>query len=219
MARLIRDRVIVGNDPSKHIVADTSASLMQKIHQLCYGTIKFTENDEGEQESMILDRSKAEAIHKNFDGQSKAILYKFVEEGKMLEEEFPNFTRDWQEFEADPSRTFIGQMVSSREGISLWKADVLIYFNIDHSAVTYLQGRDRLTKQERTKPNNVWFLFSDFHNGIENKIYSVVRNKENYHKKVFEMDYGVKRSAKEQAKESKEPKGTGRKSNQISMFS
>lgn len=194
--QILKDRVIVGNDPQKRIIGDTAAKLQQKVHQLCSGTIKFDPDDEGEQTSMTLDDSKAQFIKAKFHGQSIAILYNFVQEGKMLEEVFPKHTRDWQEFEKDPTKVFIGQIVSNREGITLWKADHLIYFNIPFSAVSYLQGRDRLTKRERTKENMVWFLCADFEDAIEERILKRVRAKEDYNSRLFELDYNIKNGGK-----------------------
>ena len=189
--KVLKDRVIIGNDPQKRIIADTAAKLQQKVHQLCSGTIKFDPDDEMNQTSMTLDDSKALFVKNRFAGQSMAILYNFIQEGKMLEEVFPNHTRDWQEFDRDPSKVFIGQIVSNREGISLWKADHLIYFNIPFSAVSYLQGRDRLTKSERTKENNVWFLCADFDDAIEERIIKRVRSKEDYNERLFRLDYNI----------------------------
>lgn len=225
VARLLRDRVIVGKDPTKTIVADTSVKLQQKLHQLCSGTIKFDVNDDGEQESMTIDNSKAIAIQKKFKGKQIAILYQFIQEGVMLEETFPNFTRDWEEFERDPSRPFLGQIRSKREGISLWKADALIYFNIDFSAVSYLQGRDRLTKQERTVENNVWFVQGDHEDAIEPKIYDRVIAKEDYHNKLFRSDYNIvanwkdkKADPDDNPRRNRGKKGTAKIDNQIGMF-
>lgn len=226
VARIIRDRIIIGNDPSKRIIADTAAKLQQKVHQLCSGTIKFEEDDDGNQVSATIDNSKAIAIKNKFKGESIAILYNFVEEGKMLEREFPNFTRDWQEFERNPQNPFIGQIISSREGISLWKADHLIYFNIAHSAVSYLQGRDRLTKQERVKDNNVWFVVGSHRNAIEPRILNTVKNKEDYNSRLFCLDYNITKNRAEQILASRKNKLDAKKpkkrrmeaKNQMSMF-
>ena len=191
VARLLKDKIIVGKDIQKRIIGDTPAKLQQKIHQLSSGTIKFDEDDEGNQLSMTIDNSKALAIKEKFGSERIAILYNFIQEGKMLEHEFPNFTRDWKDFDEDPTKVFIGQVISCREGISLWKAEHLIFFNIPFSAVSYLQGRDRLTKAERKEDNNVWFLCSDFDDGICEKIYRRVQNKEDYNERLFRLDYNL----------------------------
>jgi hypothetical protein len=69
------------------------------------------------------------------------------------------------------------QIVSGREGISLKNADVLVYYNIDFSALSYWQSRDRLTTMER-KTNDIYWIFSD--KGIELQIYKQVIAKKDY---------------------------------------
>ncbi len=61
----------------------------------------------------------------------------------------------------------------------------LVYYNIDFSAVSYWQSRDRLTTMKRLE-NNVFWLFSK--NGIEYKIYKAVMNKKDYTLKTFKKD-------------------------------
>ena len=74
------------------------------------------------------------------------------------------------------------QIVSGREGISLKEAEYLVYFNIDYSAVSYWQSRDRLTTMDR-KENNIFWIFAD--NGIEEQIYKSVMQKKNFTLSIF----------------------------------
>ena len=69
------------------------------------------------------------------------------------------------------------QIVSGREGISLRKADALVYYNIDFSATSYWQSRDRMTTKER-KHSDVYWIFSN--KGIERSIYNTVINKKDF---------------------------------------
>jgi hypothetical protein len=64
-----------------------------------------------------------------------------------------------------------------------------VYYNIDHSAVSYWQSRDRLTTKERTE-NTVFWLFAK--GGIESKIYNQVMKKKNYTLTHFKNDFGTK---------------------------
>ena len=73
---------------------------------------------------------------------------------------------------------YLGQFVSSREGINLSTADDLIFINIDFSALSYLQARDRMTTKDRIKENAVHWIFAE--KGIEKDIYKTVKNKENF---------------------------------------
>ena len=83
------------------------------------------------------------------------------------------------------------QIQSGREGISLKEADALIFYNIDFSAVSYWQGRDRMTTMKRLN-NDVFWIFSD--DGIEKQIYKAVNAKKDYTLKHFKNDYHVKAS-------------------------
>lgn len=166
--RLKKDLLIEGKD--EVILADTSVKLQQKIHQLSSGTIKFESGN-----STIIDGSKALFIKKNFKGKKIAIFYIFKEEFNMLKETFTNWTDSPEEFNASDDLVFLGQVRSSREGVNLSTADALIYFNIEFSALSYIQGKDRMTSKDRTKSNDVYFIFAK--GGIERKIYERVSNK------------------------------------------
>ena len=69
------------------------------------------------------------------------------------------------------------QIVSGREGISLRKAEALVYYNIDFSATSYWQSRDRMTTKERLE-SDVYWIFSK--GGIEKDIYRAVTKKKDY---------------------------------------
>ena len=69
------------------------------------------------------------------------------------------------------------QIVSGREGISLKKAQALVYYNIDFSATSYWQSRDRMTTKDRLY-NDVYWIFSK--GGIEKQIYKAVTKKKDY---------------------------------------
>ena len=168
--KLKRDLVVEGKDDV--ILADTPVKLMMKVHQLCSGTIKFESG-----KSMILDLSKAEFIKEHFDGFKIGIFYKFKEELNALQEVFGNMiTTDLEEFN-ETDKNIALQIVSGREGISLKAADYLVYYNIDFSATSYWQSKDRMTTKDRLH-NNVYWIFSK--GGIEKDIYRAVTKKKDY---------------------------------------
>ena len=78
------------------------------------------------------------------------------------------------------------QIVSGREGISLRNAKYLVYYNIDFSATSYWQSRDRMTTKDRLY-NKIYWVFSE--KGIEKMIYKAVNNKKDYTLKHFKRDY------------------------------
>jgi hypothetical protein len=168
--RLKKDLVIEGR--TETILADTPVKLMMKVHQLCSGTIKFESGN-----SMVLDTSKAEFIKKKFHGKKIGIFYKFKEELNALKDIFgDDLTTELSVFK-DTDKSIALQIVSGREGISLKEADCLVYYNIDFSATSYWQSRDRMTTKERLL-NNVYWIFSK--DGIEKDIYKAVTKKKDY---------------------------------------
>jgi hypothetical protein len=175
---------VVENKEGQVILADTSVKLQQKLHQLYSGTCKFEDGT-----SKVIDYSKAIFIHKRFECDKIAIFYKFVEEYNALKEIFrDNLTNDLEEFNTTDKNIAL-QIVSGREGISLSKAKYLVYYNIDFSAVSYWQSRDRLTTMDR-KVNDVYWIFSK--DGIESKIYASVIKKKDYTNEIFKRDFRIK---------------------------
>lgn len=180
--KLHKDLVVISKD-GKEIIADTGVKLQQKTHQLYSGTIKFEDGT-----YRVIDTSKAEFIKEKFKGYKIGIFYKFVAELEMLKSVFGNeLTTDLDEFNATDKNIAL-QIVSGREGISLAKADYLVFMNIDFSAVSYFQARDRLTTMQR-KENTIFWIFSK--NGIEEKIYRSVQNKKDYTNDIFKKDFGT----------------------------
>lgn len=176
---LKRDRVVIGK--KGEVLADTAVKLQQKIHQMFSGTIKFEDGSR-----TVFDYSKAEFIRERFKDTKIGIFYKFKAEWDALKEIFgDNLTNDLQEFNSTGKNIAL-QIVTGREGISLKEAEYLIYYNIDFSAVSYWQSKDRMTTMDR-KFNKVFWVFA--HGGIEQKIYRSVMNKKNYTLSNFKKDY------------------------------
>lgn len=181
--RLIKDFVVISSTTGKEIIADTGVKLQQKTHQLFSGTIKY---DDGSYQ--IIDNSKAIFIQNHFANKKIAIFYNFIAELEMLKQTFGNqLTTDLNEFNSTDKNIAL-QIVSGREGISLAEADYLVFFNIQFSAVSYFQAKDRLTTLNRNS-NEIFWIFSE--NGIEHKIYQSVQNKKSYTNDTFKKDFIV----------------------------
>lgn len=181
--QLKKENIFKGNNDL--IIADTGAKLMSKLHQLYSGTC-ILESGNG----IITDNSKAAFIKEKFKNNKIAIFYKFQEELNLLKEIFQDsLCFDLETFNTTDKNIAL-QIVSGREGISLKEAEYLVYFNIDYSAVSYWQSRDRLTTMDR-KENNIFWIFSD--NGIEEQIYKSVMQKKNFTLSIFKKEnHGVK---------------------------
>jgi hypothetical protein len=177
--KLERDLVIEGKQ--EVILADTPVKLMMKVHQLCSGTIKFESGN-----SMVLDTTKAQYIYDNFCTQKIGIFYKFKEELSALKQVYGDqLTTDLAVFD-HTDKSIALQIVSGREGISLRNAVALVYYNIDFSATSYWQSRDRMTTKERSF-NHVYWVFSK--GGIEHDIYKAVIKKKDYTINHFKKDF------------------------------
>tara|TARA_R110000824_G_scaffold330327_2_gene517126 strand:+ start:846 stop:2078 length:1233 start_codon:yes stop_codon:yes gene_type:complete len=179
--RLKKDKILQGSD--EVVLGDTGVKLMQKLHQIYSGTVIFESK-----KSVVLDYSKAKYIKKKFKDNKIGIFYKFTAELKALKGIYgDDLTTDLEEFNTT-NKNIALQIVSGREGISLRKAKYLVYYNIDFSATSYWQSRDRMTTKERMH-NKVYWVFSK--NGIESKIYQAVNNKKDYTLKHFKNDYAI----------------------------
>ena len=135
---------------------------------------------------MIVDDTKAQFIKEHFADKRIGIFYKFKEEFKALKEVFADELTDTLEGFSSGKRVIALQIVSGREGISLKDADVLVYYNIDFSATSYWQSRDRMTTKERLE-NKVYWIFSK--GGIEHEIYKAVTKKKDYTLAHFKKDF------------------------------
>jgi len=176
---LKKDLVVQGKE--RNIIADSPVKLMQKLHQLYSGTIKFEDGS-----SAVTDKSKALFIKEYFKNKKIAIYYKFIAEKNLLKEVFgDSLTFNLNEFNTTDKNIAL-QFVSGREGISLKNADYLVAYNIDFSATTYFQFKDRLTTKDRTE-NDLYWIFSK--GGIEEKIYKAVKKKKSYTLNYFKKDY------------------------------
>jgi hypothetical protein len=173
--RLKKDLVIEGKE--EIILADTAVKLMTKCHQLYSGTIKFESGNR-----KVLDDSKAQFILNRFATNKIAIFYKFQAELEAIQNLWgDDVTTDLDEFN-NTDKDIALQIVSGREGISLKNAKYLIYYNMDFSATSYWQSRDRLTTMDRLS-NEIFYIFSA--GGIEQQIFESVKKKKNFTTSYF----------------------------------
>lgn len=156
------------------VLGDTAVKRMGKIHQLCSGTVR---DEDGKYYSF--DDFKARFIKERFKENKIAIFYKYIAEREHLINVFGQVIEDPEEFNlCERNCVFISQVMSGREGVNLATADCLVMYNIDFSALSYLQSRERLQSKDRVMSSKVYWIMTD--GGIEEKIYNTVKNKENY---------------------------------------
>ena len=179
MCNRLKKNLVVEGD-TEVILADTSVKLMQKLHQMYSGTVRFESGN-----SIVFDNSKAEFIKETFSGKKIGIFYKFKEELNAIKNVFGDgICTELDDFNST-DKSIALQIVSGREGISLRNADYIVYYNIDFSATSYWQSRDRMTTKDRMN-NKVYWIFSE--NGIEDKIYRAVCKKKDYTITHFKKD-------------------------------
>lgn len=178
-SRLKRDLIVEGSE--EVILADTGVKLMSKLHQLYSGTVKFESG-----KSAVLDTSKADFINWKFKDNRIGMFYKFKAEFDAIKQVFGDDVCDnLEDFDSGKCRHIALQIVSGREGISLRNADFIVFYNIDFSATSYWQARDRMTTKDR-KFNKIYWVFAE--KGIERKIFRAVSDKKNYTLSHFKRD-------------------------------
>jgi len=127
-------------------------------------------------------------IRDHFKGQKIAVFYKFRAEFDILTKILPNCTTNPEEFQHSKDKTYLGQFISSREGIRLDTADAILFYGIDFSYLSYEQSKNRIISKERTKEAVLYWIFCK--GGIEEKILKTVRGKQNYTSSYFNRDFG-----------------------------
>ena len=176
---LKKDLVVQGKE--EVILGDTAVKLMSKLHQMYSGTVKFESGN-----SMVLATTKAEYIADTFSDKRVGIFYKFKEELEAIKSVLgDNVATTLDDFDDDKCQHIALQIVSGREGISLRRADCLVFYNIDFSATSYWQARDRMTTKDREE-NHIYWLFSE--GGIEHLVYKAVSKKKDYTVSHFKRD-------------------------------
>ena len=165
-------RVLKINDYD--VVAETSASVLNKLHQLTGGTIKIDDDV-----SLIVSNHKLKYIEENLSEDKKiVILCNYIKERDLLLSSLSDSTDEVEEFKNKDYKYFIGHIKTFSEGVDFSYADSMIIYSLNFSATTYLQSKERLANKKREKPILVHYLFTK--DSIDEKIYDAVSNKMNF---------------------------------------
>lgn len=156
------------------VVGDTPAALLNKLHQISGGTV-ITEDGK----AVPLDIGKVRYIMQRWWGRHIAIFYTYKAEGDMLRSYLGGMCTEVPEvFQADPSKVFVGQVRSAREGTRLDTAEALVFYSMEYSYLSYEQARQRAISKERKEQVPIFYLCSDF--GLDGKILEAVRDKQDF---------------------------------------
>ena len=170
--KLFKDRIL--HYENETILADSPGKLLGKCHQISGGTCK-TESGK----AFIFSQKKAEKIKELFAGKKICIFYQFIKELEVLKNVFgEQITHSPEVFQASKDKIFVGQFISAKEGLALHTADAIVMYNISYSATTYFQSRARLQALERTKPAEIYWMFTQ--GGLEKRVWKAVSNKLNF---------------------------------------
>jgi hypothetical protein len=182
----LKKNLVVKNTDGQIILGDTGVKLQQKHLQIASGTCKFEDGS-----SKIIDYSKALYIKDKFKDYKIAIFYKFKEELNMLKEVFNDkLTTDLDDFN-NSDKWIALQFLSGREGVSLKMADYIVAINIDFSATTYFQFRDRMTTMDRKENTLFWVFSKDTKDlkSIERVVYQSVLNKKDFTLSIYKKTF------------------------------
>jgi len=188
IADMTRKRMTTHRTPHEtiEIVADTAAAYRMKVHQMFSGTFLHDATFDNH-DYYIFDYTKAKYIRDHYAFEKVAIFYQFRAEREMLRLVLRDVTEDPKEFAGSPHMTYISQIQAGSQGVDLSSADVLVFLNLNFSAMHYWQSRARLQTMTRTKRARVHYIFAK--NGIESKILETVRRKEDYTTAHFMRDF------------------------------
>lgn len=175
---LKKDRIWI-DDKGNAATCNSGAERDSKLLQIASGTLLLNESVDGilRQEGVIIDTSKADFIRSYFFGRKIAILYQYKAEERMLKMFFPDHTSDSAEFNSSTTKTFIGQIMTTKAGVNLSTADCMVMFNISHSAEAFIQGSARIQHIFKTVSPELYWIFSK--HGPEAKIFNLVSTKKN----------------------------------------
>ena len=140
------------------IYADNNSREMQIIRQLCGG---FVYKDD--KTYIEVSTAKVEAIKDLMQRYNKMLIYYYYQaEKEMLLKHLQDKITEDLSIAKTSDKHFIAQMTSMREGITFPECEAIVYFNIDFSAITFLQSQERASLHNKDKIDIVHLISSSF---------------------------------------------------------
>lgn len=166
------------------IFADNNSREMQIVRQLCGG---FVYKDD--KTYIEISTAKIEMLVRLMNGYKKMLIYYYyqAEREMLLKYLKEKVTEDLDEAKMT-DKHFIAQMTSMREGITFPECDAIFYYNVDFSAITFLQSQERASLQSKDAVDIVYLCSSDFpkkNMSFEEMVLNVLRKKKRFTDSIY----------------------------------
>ncbi len=177
------------------ILAENPLARMLRLRTICSG---FLKDDSGEMHELKCE--KLTALKEFLDGWEKKLVIfcnftksidnvsSLLKKLKIKHVVLDGRQKDkqiWRKFQSDPKiQVIICQYQSASEGVDLFAADTIIYYEPTLSSNTLEQSRDRIHRISQTRPcSYIHFLTT---HTIETAIYKSLKNYSDFNQAVFE---------------------------------
>lgn len=156
ISELISTKTLAINDTI--IYADNNSREMQIIRQLCGG---FVYKDD--KTFIETSTAKIEALKDLMNKYKKILIYYYYQaEREILLKHLQDKVTEELDIAKNSDKHFIAQMTSMREGITFPECEAIVYFNIDFSAITFLQSQERASLHNKDKVDIIHLVSSPF---------------------------------------------------------
>jgi superfamily II DNA or RNA helicase len=166
------------------IFADNNSREMQIIRQLCGGVVY-----KDDKSFIEISTIKIETLKELFKQYHKTLIYYYYQaEREMLLKYLKEIVTENLDEAKSTDKHFIAQMTSIREGITFPECDAIIYYNVDFSAITFLQSQERASLQSKDAVDIVYLCSSDFPGkklSFEEMVLNVLRKKKRFTDTIY----------------------------------
>ncbi|MBO3073308.1 DEAD/DEAH box helicase [Staphylococcus xylosus] len=176
---LERDYILESEDDGD-IVAQSGASLSQKLLQLSNGAVYTDEQDVRQVHDRKLD--KLEEIIEEVQGQPILLFYNFKHDKERILERFKqaailgsdNYKEEWDKGNIE---ILLAHPASAGHGLNLQQGGhIIVWFGLTWSLELYQQANARLYRQGQDNTTIIHHIMTD--NTIEQRVYKALQNKE-----------------------------------------
>jgi hypothetical protein len=159
---------------------------MQMVRQLCGGFLYRADGS-----FKLIDTAKIKMLQQLMTDYKKLLIYYYYDaERTILLENFKNDLTEDLDLAKNTSKHYLAQMTSKREGITFPEADAIVYYNVDFSAITYLQSIERASIKDKERVDIIYLISEGcqvYNNkSFEEIVLQVLRKKRRFTEKVYQ---------------------------------